>query len=156
MPNIYWTRNATAAIGPSGQTDFDDARESAESTSSTTQSTSTNAQVSGYIKSSARGGATFGFKRSYWGFDFTGYTAGDITNLKFNFKPTTSSTGTLGQRFVQFEGFGAEVGSNYSDDEWWDGIETCCAILVIGYVYGAPTLCGAACYKLRSARSFGG
>ena len=124
MPNIYWTRNATAAIGPSGQTDFDDARESAESTSSTTQSTSTNAQVSGYIKSSARGGATFGFKRSYWGFDFTGYTAGDITNLKFNFKPTTSSTGTLGQRFVQFEGFGAEVGSNYSDDEWWDGIES--------------------------------
>jgi len=124
MPNIYWTRNATAAIGPSGQTDFNDAREAAESTSSTTQSTSTNAQVSGFIRSSARGGATFGFKRSYWGFDFTGYTAGDITNLKFNFKPTTSSTGTLSQRFVQFEGFGAEVGSNYSDSSWWDDIES--------------------------------
>ena len=30
MPNIYWTRNATAAIGPSGQTDFNDAREAAD------------------------------------------------------------------------------------------------------------------------------
>ena len=121
---LYWSKNAIAAIGPSGQNNFTNAREAAECDSNSNNTEGTNSIVSGTIRNSARGGASFGFKRSYWGFDFTGYTAGDITNLKFNFKPTTSSTGTLGQRFVQFEGFGAEVGSNYSDDEWWDGIES--------------------------------
>ena len=121
---LYWSKNAIAAIGPSGQNNFTNAREAAECDSNSNNTEGTNSIVSGTIRNSARGGASFGFKRSYWGFDFTGYTAGDITNLKFNFKPSTGSTGTLSNRFVQFEGFGAEVGSNYSDDEWWDGIES--------------------------------
>ena len=120
---LYWSKNAIAAIGPSGQNNFTNAREAAECDSNSNNTEGTNSIVSGTIRNSARGGASFGFKRSYWGFDFTGYTAGDITNLKFNFKPSTGSTGTLSNRFVQFEGFGAEVGSNYNDGEWWDGIE---------------------------------
>ena len=123
MPNIYWSKNAIASIGPSGETNFTNARESAEDGSNTTNTTLSNASVSGFQRSSARGGATFGFKRSYWGFDFTGYTAGTITNLKFNYKPSTGSTGTLSNRLAQFNGFGTEVGSNYTTGDWWDSIE---------------------------------
>jgi len=123
MPNIYWSKNALAAIGPSGQSSFSDAREAEESTSSTVNTTSTNALASGFIRTSSRGGAQFGFKRSYWGFDFTGYTAGTITNLKFNYKPSTGSTGTLSNRLAQFNGFGSEVSNNFSEDEWWTEIE---------------------------------
>ena len=123
MPNIYWSKNAIASIGPSGETNFTNARESAEDGSNTTNTTLSNASVSGFQRSSARGGATFGFKRSYWGFDFTGYTAGTITNIKFNYKPSTGSTGTLSNRLAQFNGFGTEVGSNYTTGDWWDSIE---------------------------------
>ena len=120
--NIYWSKNATAAIGPSGQNNFTNAREAEEATSSVNNTTVSNTIVSAFQRTSSRGGAAFGFKRSYWGFDFTGYTTGTITNLAFHFKPSTNSTGTLSQRLVQFEGFGAEVSNNYSDDEWWNSI----------------------------------
>jgi len=123
MPNIYWSKNAIASIGPSGQSSYSGAREAAEDSSNTTNTTSTNAIVSGFIRTSSRGGAAFGFRRSYWGFDFTGYTEGTISNLKFNFKPSTGSTGTLSNRLAQFNGFGTEVGSNYSTGDWWDSIE---------------------------------
>ena len=122
MPNIYWTKNATASIGPFAQTNFTNARESAESTANVNNTTVSNTIVSGFIRSSSRGGASFGFRRSYWGFDFTGYTAGTITNLKFNYKPTTTSTSTLSNRLAQFEGFGSALGSNYTDTDWWDSI----------------------------------
>ena len=123
MPNIYWSKNAIASIGPSGQSSYSGAREAAEDSSNTTNTTSTNAIVSGFIRTSSRGGAAFGFRRSYWGFDFTGYTEGTISNLKFNFKPSTGSTGTLSNRLAQFNGFGTEVGSNYTTGDWWDSIE---------------------------------
>tara|TARA_R110002050_G_scaffold25851_2_gene68783 strand:- start:289 stop:996 length:708 start_codon:yes stop_codon:yes gene_type:complete len=123
MPNIYWSKNAIAQIGPSGQSNFTNAREAAEDSANTTNTTSTNAIVSGFIRTSSRGGAAFGFRRSYWGFDFTGYTAGTITNLDFNYTPSTGSTGTLSNRLAQFNGFGTEVGSNYSTGDWWDSIE---------------------------------
>ena len=119
---LYWSKNAIAAIGPSGQNNFTNAREAAECDSNSNNTEGTNSIVSGTIRNSARGGASFGFKRSYWGFDFTGYTAGDITNLKFNFKPSTGSTGTLSNRLAQFNGFGTEVGSNFTVDDWWDSI----------------------------------
>ena len=122
MPNIYWSKNAIASIGPSGQSSYSGAREAAEDSSNTTNTTSTNAIVSGFIRTSSRGGAAFGFRRSYWGFDFTGYTEGTISNLKFNFKPSTGSTGTLSNRLAQFNGFGTEVGSNFTVDDWWDSI----------------------------------
>ena len=120
---LYWSKNAIAAIGPSGQNNFTNAREAAECDSNSNNTEGTNSIVSGTIRNSARGGASFGFKRSYWGFDFTGYTEGDITNLKFNFKPSTGSTGTLSNRLAQFNGFGTEVGSNYTTGDWWDSIE---------------------------------
>ena len=123
MPNIYWSKNALAGIGPSGQSDFDDAREAAESTSSTLNTELTSATVAEFQKSSGRGSASFGFKRSYWGFNFDGYTTGDITNLKFNFKPSVNSSSAISCRFVEFTGFGNSLNDNYSDDEWWDGIE---------------------------------
>tara|TARA_B100000767_G_scaffold86449_1_gene83082 strand:- start:189 stop:905 length:717 start_codon:yes stop_codon:yes gene_type:complete len=120
--NIYWSKNATAAIGPSGQNNFTNAREAEEATSSVNNTTVSNTIVSGFQRTSSRGGAAFGFKRSYWGFDFTGYTTGTITNLAFHYKPTTTSTGTLSNRLAQFEGFGAEVSNNFSEDEWWNSI----------------------------------
>ena len=122
MPNIYWTKNAIALIGPFGQSNFTNAREAAESSSSTVNTTSSNVIASGFIRSSGRGGSAFGFRRSYYGFDFTGYTAGTITNLVFNYTPTTTSTGTLSNRLAQFNGFGSALGSNYTDDDWWDSI----------------------------------
>jgi hypothetical protein len=120
--DLYWSKNAIASIGPSGETNFTNAREAAEDGSNTTNTTISNALVSGTIRSSARGGATFGFKRSYWGFDFTGYTAGTITNLVFHYTPSTSSTGTLSNRLAQFNGFGEAVGSDYTTGDWWDSI----------------------------------
>ena len=120
--NLNWSKNAIAAIGPSGQNNFTNAREAEESTSSDVNVVGTNEKASSNIRSSSRGGASFGFARSYYGFDFTGYTTGTITNLAFHFKPTTSSTATLSNRLAQFTGFGEEVGSNYNDGDWWDSI----------------------------------
>ena len=120
--NLNWSKNAIAAIGPSGQSNFTNAREAEESTSSDVNVIGTNEKASSNIRSSSRGGASFGFARSYYGFDFTGYTTGTITNLAFHFKPTTSSTATLSNRLAQFTGFGEEVGSNYNDGDWWDSI----------------------------------
>ena len=124
MPNIYWTKNATAQIGPFGQNNFTNARQAAESNSNSNNTTASNTVVSGYIRSSGRGSSSFGFRRSYWGFDFTAYTTGTITNLAFHFKPSTGSTGTLSNRLAQFEGFGSALGSNYSADDWWDSISS--------------------------------
>jgi len=124
MPSVdlYWSKNALGAIGPSGQNNFTNAREAAESNTMSNNSTSTNAIVSGTIRNSGRGSASFGFKRSYWGFDFTAYTTGTITNLAFHFKPSTGSTGTLSNRLAQFEGFGSAVGDNLTTNDWWDSI----------------------------------
>ena len=122
MPDLNWSKNAIASIGPSGQTNFTNAREAEESSASTVNSTANNTIASGFIRSSARGGATFGFRRSYYGFDFTGYTAGTITNLALHYTPTTQSSGTLSNRLAQFTGFGEELGSNYNDGDWWDSI----------------------------------
>ena len=41
---VYWSKNAVATVGPSGETNFDDAREAAESTSNTNNTTSSNIQ----------------------------------------------------------------------------------------------------------------
>jgi len=120
--NLNWSKNAIAAIGPSGQSNFTNAREAEESTSSDVNSTGNNTIAAGFIRSSGRGGASFGFRRSYYGFDFTGYTAGTITNLALHYTPTTQSSGTLSNRLAQFTGFGEELGSNYNDGDWWDSI----------------------------------
>jgi len=122
MPDLNWSKNAVAAIGPSGQSNYTDAREAEESNTSTVNTTATNPVACGTIRSSGRGSASFGFRRSYYGFDFTGYTTGTISNLALHYKPTTQSTGTLSVRLAQFTGFGEEVGSNYTDNNWWSDI----------------------------------
>ena len=122
MPDLNWSKNAIASIGPSGQSNFTNAREAEESNSSDVNSTGNNTVAAGFIRSSGRGGASFGFRRSYYGFDFTGYTTGTISNLALHYTPTTSSSNTLSNRLAQFTGFGEELGSNYNDGDWWDSI----------------------------------
>ena len=122
MPDLNWSKNAVAAIGPSGQSNYTDAREAEESNTSTVNTTATNPVACGTIRSSGRGSASFGFRRSYYGFDFTGYTTGTISNLALHYTPTTSSSNTLSVRLAQFVGFGEELGSNYTDNNWWDEI----------------------------------
>ena len=123
MPDLNWSKNAIASIGASGQTNFTDAREAEESTSSTNNTSNSNALSSGFIRASSRGGAAYGFRRSYYAFDFTGYTTGTITNLALHYTPTTTSTGTLSNRIAQFNGFGSGIASNYDDGQWWGDIE---------------------------------
>ena len=123
MPDLNWSKNAIASIGASGQNNFTNAREAEESTSSTNNTSSSNALSSGFIRISSRGGAAFGFRRSYYAFDFTGYTTGTITNLALHYTPTTTSSGTLSNRIAQFNGFGSGIASNYSDEMWWGDIE---------------------------------
>ena len=123
MPDLNWSKNAIASIGASGQTNFTDAREAEESTSSTNNTSNSNALSSGFIRASSRGGAAFGFRRSYYAFDFTGYTTGTITNLALHYTPTTTSSGTLSNRIAQFNGFGSGIASNYDDGQWWGDIE---------------------------------
>ena len=123
MPDLNWSKNAIASIGASGQTNFTDAREAEESTSSTNNTSNSNALSSGFIRASSRGGASFGFRRSYYAFDFTGYTTGTITNLALHYTPTTTSSGTLSNRIAQFNGFGSGIASNYDDGQWWGDIE---------------------------------
>jgi hypothetical protein len=124
MPDINWSKNATAVIvGPTGFTSFSTARQAEESTSEALNSTSTNAVASGIIRSGGRGSTLYGIRRSYFAFDFTGYTAGTITNLTFHFTPTTTSTGNLSNRLAQFEGFGNSTNfNNYSSTSWWADI----------------------------------
>ena len=123
MPDLNWSKNAIASIGASGQTNFTDAREAEESTSSTNNTSNSNALSSGFIRASSRGGAAYGFRRSYYAFDFTGYTTGTITNLALHYTPTTTSSGTLSNRIAQFNGFGSGIASNYGDEQWWGDIE---------------------------------
>jgi len=122
MPDLNWSKNAIASIGPSGQSNFTNAREAEESNSSDVNSTGNNTVACGFTRNSGRGGASFGFRRSYYGFDFTGYTTGTISNLALHYTPTTSSSNTLSVRLAQFTGFGEELGSNYTDNNWWDEI----------------------------------
>ena len=123
MPDLNWSKNAIASIGASGQNNFTNAREAEESTSSTINTTNSNTLASGFIRISSRGGAAFGFRRSYYAFDFTGYTTGTITNLALHYTPTTTSSGTLSNRIAQFNGFGSGIASNYGDEQWWGDIE---------------------------------
>ena len=123
MPDLNWSKNAIASSGASGQTNFTDAREAEESTSSTNNTSNSNALSSGFIRASSRGGAAYGFRRSYYAFDFTGYTTGTITNLALHYTPTTTSSGTLSNRIAQFNGFGSGIASNYDDGQWWGDIE---------------------------------
>ena len=122
---IYWSKNATATIGASGQTNWTNAREAAESSISTLNSTSLNIAVTKLQRFSSRGTPSYGLGRAYFAFDFSSYTTGTITNLKFHYKPTTSSNFGANHYLVKFTGFGStSTFSNYDDSSWWDDIST--------------------------------
>jgi len=124
MPDINWSKNASGVlVGPSGFESFSTARQAEESISQSINTTSSNIVASGVIRSGGRGGTLYGIRRSYFAFNFTGYTTGTITNLAFHFKPTTTSSGTLSNRLAQFEGFGNSTNfNNYSSTSWWADI----------------------------------
>lgn len=122
MPDINWSKNA--AVGISGQTDFDDAREAAESTFGSTNTTSSNILSVRFIRNSGRGGAQYGFSRSFLAFDFTGYTTGTITNLAFHWTGTLTSSGAQSVTLVKTTAFGTTTNFNdYSSTDWWDSLD---------------------------------
>ena len=123
MPDINWSKNASAITGPSGYTSFGTVRQAEESDSQSINTTSSNIVASGLIRSGGRGSTLYGIRRSYFAFDFTGYTTGTITNLAFHFTPTLTSSGTLSNRLAQFEGFGTSTNfNNYAATSWWADI----------------------------------
>ena len=125
---IYWSKNAVATVGPSGETNFDDAREAAESTSNTNNTTSSNIQSTRFGIFTGRGSTTFGFGRAYLAFNLSSYTTGTITNLKFHWKPTTSTSFGSSHYLTKFTGFGSNTNfSNYAPASWWDDISLAAA-----------------------------
>jgi hypothetical protein len=126
MPDINWSKNASGVlVGPTGYSSFSTARQAEESDSQSINTTSTNIVASGLIRSGGRGSTLYGIRRSYFAFNFTGYTTGTITNLAFHFTPTTTSSGTLSNRLAQFEGFGTSTNfNNYAATSWWADISS--------------------------------
>jgi len=124
MPTVdlNWSKNA--AVGVSGVTDFDDAREAAESTQGSTNTSSANILSVRFLRSSGRGGAQYGFTRSYLAFDFTGYTTGTITNLAFHWTGTTTSSTAQSVGLVKTTAFGSSTNfDNYASTAWWDSLD---------------------------------
>ena len=120
---VYWSKNAVAVVGPSGETNFDNAREAAESTSNTNNTTSSNIASTKFGIFTGRGSTTFGFGRAYLAFDMGNYTSGTITNLKFHFKPTTTTGFGSTHYLTKFTGFGNSTNfSNFDASSWWDDI----------------------------------
>ena len=120
---VYWSKNAVAVVGPSGETNFDNAREAAESTSNTNNTTSSNIASTKFGIFTGRGSTTFGFGRAYLAFDFGGYTTGTITNLKFHYKPTVSTSYNSSHYLTKFTGFGNSTNfSDFDASSWWDDI----------------------------------
>ena len=124
MPDINWSKNASAITGPgAAYTSFSLARQAEESAFNSNNTTASNIVGSGIIRSGGRGATSYGVRRTYFAFDFTGYTSGTITNLAFHFTPTGTSSGTLSNRIAQFEGFGESTTFNdYSATSWWSDI----------------------------------
>lgn len=122
MPDINWSKNA--AVGISGQTDFDDAREAAESTFGSTNTTSANILSVRFVRNSGRGGAQYGFSRSFLAFDFTGYTTGTITNLTFHWTGTLTSSGAQSVTLVKTTAFGSSTNfTDYASTDWWSSLD---------------------------------
>lgn len=122
MPNVYWSKNAFASSG--NQTSSGDAREAEESASQTLDQTSSNAIAIESYRNSLRGGATYRYQRCYWAFDMSSYSTGTITNLKFNYKPTTSTQGSLGNSYlIKTDAFGSNTNFNaYAAASWYESL----------------------------------
>lgn len=121
MPTINASKNAVAAASASS---FSDAREAVESDSEVLNTTSSNLLSVRYMQSSGRGGTTVLFTRSYLAFDFTGYTTGTITNLKFYWTSTTSAAAAETVRLVKTTAFGSSNNfSDYSSTDWYSSLD---------------------------------
>ncbi len=120
---VYWSKNAVATVGASGETDFDDAREAAEATANTNNTTSSNIATTKFQIFTGRGASQFGFGRAYFAFDMSSYTTGTITNLKFHYTPTTSTSFGSSHYLTKFTGFGNSTNfNNFASTSWWDDI----------------------------------
>ena len=120
---VYWSKNAVAAVGPSGETNFDNAREADEATTNTNNTTSANIASTKFSINTGRGATTFGFGRAYFAFNMSSYTSGTITNLKFHFKPTTTTSFGSTHYLTKFTGFGNSTNfNNFSPESWFEDI----------------------------------
>ena len=121
MPQINASKNAIAAKIASS---FTAAREASDSDSATLNTTSSNIMSVRYLQSSGRGSTSVAFTRSYLAFDFTGYTSGTITNLKFHYTSTTGAVAGETCRLVKTNAFGTSTSFvNYASDDWFDSLD---------------------------------
>ena len=124
MPNLTPVRQGiaqgTLAIN------FSTARES-DSASHSDSSTSSNSTVVEFFRDSGKGSTNYRFKRYFLCFDFSSYTSGTISNLVFNYRATTSTSGNLIEyrvAILKFDGMGSgPTFTAYQDDEFFDDID---------------------------------
>ena len=122
---VYWSKNAFASSG--NQSSIGAAREAEESSTETLNSDSASITAIDAFRSSSRGGTTIRYQRCYFAFDCSDFTSssGTITNLKFNFKGTASTTGNISNnRLVKTTAFGSNTNfSNYSPADWFESLD---------------------------------
>ena len=122
---VYWSKNAFASSG--NQSSIGAAREAEESSTETLNSDSASITAIDAFRSSSRGGTTVRFQRCYFAFDCSDFTSssGTISNLKFNFKGTASTTGNISNnRLVKTTAFGSNTNfSNYSPADWFESLD---------------------------------
>ena len=122
---VYWSKNAFASSG--NQSSIGAAREAEESSTETLNSDSASITAIDAFRSSSRGGTTIRYQRCYFAFDCSDFTSssGTISNLKFNFKGTASTTGNISNnRLVKTTAFGSSTNfSNYSPEDWFESLD---------------------------------
>jgi len=127
MPNLTAVRYSRA-VGTLASNSFTTARES-DSNSFNDSSTSSNLQSIQFFRDSGKGNSNYRFYRFFAVFDFSSYVGYTITNLKFNYRSTTSTAvsglGTgLGATIFEFNGMGSGPSfSQYSNSEFFDDID---------------------------------
>ncbi len=122
MPNVYWSKNAFAASG--NESSAEDAREADESNTQTLNSDSASILAINTFRSSTRGGAVYRFARCYWAFDMSSYQGVTLSNLKFNYKPTTTtSTNSTDNYLIKTDAFGSNTNfQDYGSDQWFESL----------------------------------
>lgn len=125
MPNVNATKY-TIGNGQMFNNNFQSARETGQN--HTDNSTSSNIRTIQYFQDSGKSGINYQFTRFFCVFNLSDYVSGTITNLRFNYRSTTttSNAGALERRIaiVKFDGMGSGPSfSNYADSEFFDDID---------------------------------
>ena len=125
MPLITLTTAKSAMAGMNNNTNYSGSRTNADSDYATLNTNSTNIKAVEFYRNSGRGSSTYRFARAFFAYDFTGYgtAAGTMTNLKWNFTGTTTSSGNLATRLAKSSAFGSGVASNYASGDWWNSLD---------------------------------